>query len=158
MLCLRLLWLRQFRPHSRNTHRVVQVQVTELSFGSCSLGRELSEHTYTVELERSHVVDLHLQILELTVVVLRVGGVLHHAFAQSLQLDHPVEDFARRSQNSVLDFEKGSGVLDASFGAPPSRTIELSSFMETARPPASSTGWTIRLPLDSLVRLFCRAD
>ena len=30
------------------------------------------------------------------------------------------------------------------------------SFIETARPPASSAGFTILLPLESLVRLFCR--
>jgi hypothetical protein len=35
--------------------------------------------------------------------------------------------------------------------------MELSSFMETASPPASSTGCTIRLPLERRFKLFLSA-
>jgi hypothetical protein len=41
--------------------------------------------------------------------------------------------------------------------APLSRFIELRSFMETERPPESSLGLFILLPLESLLMLFCRA-
>jgi hypothetical protein len=34
--------------------------------------------------------------------------------------------------------------------------MDADSFMETARPPASSAGDMIRRPLESLARLFCK--
>jgi hypothetical protein len=43
------------------------------------------------------------------------------------------------------------------FSAPDKRTMELSSFMETANPPASSTGETIRLPLERRFKLCLSA-
>ena len=70
----------------RVVQRLALIEVVENRLTSSGLKRCCGEHAYSVELERSHVVDLHLQILELTIVVLRVGGVLHHAFAQSLSI------------------------------------------------------------------------
>ena len=93
MLCLRLLWLRQLRLHSSKHSPCCPSSSRRTYLRFLQSRRELSEHTHTVELESRHVVNLHLQILELTVVVLRVGGVLHPVLAQPLQLDHPVEDF-----------------------------------------------------------------
>ena len=91
-------------------HRIIQrlalIEIIEDSLSPSGFRGCRGEHTHPVELQSSHVVDLHLQILELTVVVLRIGVVLHHVVAQTLQLNHPVENFARRSQNSVLNFEK----------------------------------------------------
>ena len=43
--------------------------------------------------------------------------VFHHAVAQTFQLDHPVEDFARRGQNPVLYLEERSRVLSALLGS-----------------------------------------
>ena len=43
------------------------------------------------------------------------------------------------------------------FSTPVIRLIVPLNFIDTASPPASSAGWVIRLPLDSLVKLFCRA-
>src|SRR5277367_5279097 len=42
--------------------------------------------------------------------------------------------------------------------AAPSRVAAAESFMDTARPPASSAGLTIFDPLDSLLRLVCRFE
>src|SRR5258708_15598536 len=42
------------------------------------------------------------------------------------------------------------------FSAAPERRAAASSFMDTARPPASSAGDTILEPLESLLRLFWR--
>ena len=38
------------------------------------------------------------------------------------------------------------------------RAVALSSFIDTASPPASSLGCTILLPLDSRLILFCKAE
>ena len=59
--------------------RLALIEVVENHLTSSGLKRCRGEHTYSVELQSRHVVDLHLQILELTGHdFLRVGGVLHH--------------------------------------------------------------------------------
>ena len=107
--------------------RVVQGHVVELALRPVCVRSELGEHGHAVELDRVHVVELDLQVLELPVVVGLVRRVLHHAVGQSLELDHPVDDLARGMQNPVLYLQEGDRVLDVDLGPgePGHRALEL---------------------------------
>ncbi len=118
------------------------------------LGGEVgaAEERHVVERLAGERGQLLLQLGELGIVVREVVRVLGRIGVQGLELADAVKNLAGDLEHAVLRLQEGHGVSDV--GVRSGRTLAAAdSFIDTARPPASSAGFTIFEPEDNRLRL-----